>query len=334
MNSGTDALRLSLLALKEKYQWPNGSLVAVTTQTFVATVNVIFQSNLTPYFFDAGNPWRLEHDFRCAAEDISKTIKCIMPVHLFGEPCDPYTFKLAEKYKWKVLEDSCETILNPIKGDVSCYSTYMAHHITTGVGGVAVTNDDRLNSLIRSYANHGRNEMYLPGYKSLAMGKDLLKRRFRFDRIGYSCRATEFEAALGLSQLGGIKENIEKRRLVATMLVKTLMPFWDDIHFDEPGLSPNHTFMMFPIRLKENSREDKYDLCLHLEKWGIETRDAMPITSQPCYNHLFKLQREYPYSDYLNQRAFYIPCHPGMDHKDMGRIKKAFTSFFRSPLKK
>lgn len=325
VNSGTDALRLSLLAMKEKYGWKDQDEVAVTTQTFAATINIIIQSNLKPHFYDAGNPWSLAHQFDCGQNP--KLIKAIIPVHLYGNPCDPYTFDLAAKYGWNVLEDSCETILNKIRGNMSCHSTYMAHHVTTGVGGIALTNSDDLNLLVRSYANHGRNFWYLPGYRVLeTKTEDYLKIRFTFDRVGYSCRGTEFEAVLGLSQLKGLPAQIEKRRQVAFDLTEALYPYWQDLHVWEPGLYPEHTYMMFPILIKENSKLKKYDLCLHLEKAGIETRDMMPITSQPCYQHLLR-EQDYPASQRINKNGFYIACHPGLKAKHIDHIQKTFDRY-------
>ena len=174
VNSGTDALRLGLLALKEKYAWKDGDLVAVTTQTFVATVNVILQSGLTPFFYDNGNPWSLEHILNTSPE--KPNIVAVMPVHLFGKPCDPRIYQTAKERGWKVLEDSCETILNPIRGNVSCHSTYMAHHLVTGVGGFVLTHDHEIADLIRSYANHGRNIAYLPGHRTPPLSKQLLQK--------------------------------------------------------------------------------------------------------------------------------------------------------------
>lgn len=167
VNSGTDALRLSLLALKEKYGWKDGNRVAVPALTFVATVNVIVQAGLKPFFIDVSmhdyliNPSNLERRLEGGRVE---NLVALMPVHLFGKSCGSAIFDLAKRLKLKVLEDSCETILNPIRGDVSCHSTYMAHHLTTGVGGMALTNSKDLMLLIRSYANHGRNIAYLPGY--------------------------------------------------------------------------------------------------------------------------------------------------------------------------
>jgi len=326
VNSGTDALRLGLLALKEKYAWKDGDLVAVTTQTFVATVNVILQSGLTPFFYDNGNPWSLEHILNTSPE--KPNIVAVMPVHLFGKPCDPRIYQTAKERGWKVLEDSCETILNPIRGNVSCHSTYMAHHLVTGVGGFVLTHDHEIADLIRSYANHGRNIAYLPGHRTPPLSKQLLQKRFLFERSGYSSRGTEFEAALGLSQLDDLHVNVHKRREVAAKLCKALWPWYAKFQMDEPNLHPRHTFMMFPMIAKEGYRFDKYKFCLHLEKRGIETRDLMPITSQPSFKALVK-ESDYPSSDYSNKNGFYLPINPGMTDRDIAQIRRAFKSYLQ-----
>lgn len=306
VNSGTDALRLGLLALKEKYGWKDGDEVAVTTQTFPATINIIIQANLKPYFFDAGNPWNLEHRIKTSEQ----TIKAIIPVHLYGNPVDAYTYDLAKKRKWKVLEDSCETILNPIRGDVSCFSTYMAHHVTTGVGGMAITNDKDLKYLIWSYANHGRRR---PKY-------------FEYDRIGYSSRATEFEAVMGLSQLSGIAKRIEKRREIADKLSDIFFEHWRDLSIMDPDFYPKHTYMMFPVMIKERSKIDKTRLTKYLNKNGIETRDMMPITNQPCYKEMVN-ENDYPQSKLINRNGFYIGCHPGVTDKDIKHFGRLLQKF-------
>lgn len=315
VNSGTDALRIALAALKEKYDWKYPDEVAVSTLTFVATVNVILQAGLKPFFYDAGNPWNLKMRMQTG----ETRLVAIMPVHLFGDLCNKEIFELARIHKLKVLEDSCETILNPLRGDISCYSTYMAHHVTTGVGGMAITDDMDLNLLMRSYANHGRNISYLPGYATPKLSRNLLASRFRFDRIGFSCRATEFEAVLGLSQLDTLAKSVVKRRQVAKWYWRALQFCWDKFDFREPEQSPDHTFMMYPICARESFSYDKYDLCLALEKAGIETRDMMPITTQPCYK-LFVNPNDYPVSKHVNQNGFYVPCHPGMDKKDVDYV--------------
>lgn len=342
VNSGTDALRLSLLAMKEKRGWRDGDYVAVPALTFVATVNVIIQSGLRPFFVDVGmydftmNASNLQHRITCMAMPIEEaigrgsgnvrpTLVGVMPVHLFGTSCSVDVFDVASKYKLAVIEDSCETILNPLRGDVSCHSTYMAHHLTTGVGGFATTDDEELNLLIRSYANHGRNVSYIPGYFNPDLGINLIKSRFRFDRIGYSSRGTEFEAALGLSQIPGLSSLIEKRRRIFLYMRDCLSGI--DATFIDGTKS---TCMMFPIILPQDSDIDKYDLCLHLEKNGIETRDMMPITTQPCYKSLELIEDDFSVAKWVNRNGFYIPCHPGMTEDDAAWIGEVFASYFRT----
>lgn len=310
VNSGTDALRLSLLALKEKYQWKDGDEVAVPALTFPATINVVIQANLKPFFVDVGmydytmNPYNLQRRLQTAHSQV----KCVMPVHLFGQACDDHIYEIARKYKFRVLEDSCETVLNKPRGDVSCHSTYMAHHVTTGVGGFAVTNNKDLRYLIWSYANHGRREM----------GK------FNYDRIGYSCRGTEFEAVLGLSQIPGLKKHVNDRRRV---FVELLDAFGTFDEFQTVGVM-NNTCMMFPVVIKETSKLKKYNLCEHLEKNDIETRDMMPITNQACYRKIVN-EDDFPVAKHINRNGFYIPCNPQMGKKEIQHIKETFESYLQ-----
>lgn len=340
VSSGTDALRLGLLALKEKYEWPDGAKVLVPALTFVATVNVILQAGLLPEFVDV-NAQSYLIDPALMLKKIGPEVVAVVPVHLFGRSCDPSVFEIARGHNLKILEDSCETILNPIVGDVSCHSTYMAHHVTTGVGGLALTNDSWLVMLMRSYANHGRDPLYLPGDAARSapierkhlegdcswVGKTVLKSRFHFPRVGYSCRATEFEAALGLAQLGDLQSHVLKRWHVGRLLLVTLSEF-EQLILPPKNTSPEttNTFMMFPIVLKSDSGIDKYDLCLHLEKNDIETRDMMPITNQPCYKGLVK-ESDFPVAENINKNGFYIPCNEGMTEDDVKRVREAFSSY-------
>lgn len=330
VNSGTDALRLSLLALKEKHGWPDGAGVAVPALTFVATINVVLQAGLRPYFVDVGmtdylmNPDNLEWRLKTGGD--TSGVVAVMPVHLFGRSCSPRIYEIAKARNLRVLEDSCETILNPIKGDVSCHSTYMAHHVTTGVGGMALTNDPELNLLIRSYANHGRDTDYLPGYRQ---GTDITK-RFKFDRVGYSCRGTEFEAALGLSQMAGLADSVRARQAVFYWLAKALGSFPDLVVHD---LGEGNSAFVFPIVIREYSDVDKHDLCKHLEDAGIETRDMMPITNQPCYKGLVN-EDDFTVARWINRGGFYVPCNQGMTADDVRYIATSIGGYLDRRTKK
>lgn len=338
VNSGTDALRLALLSLKEKYRWPDGSGVIVPAVTFVATVNVILQARLKPIFVDVGmrdynlNPWAMEHLLKGAGSAV--TMVGVIPVHLFGQIADMgEIMRVARKFKLRVIEDSCESVGSQQKGrlcgtfgDISCFSTYQCHILATGVGGLAMTDDSDLNERMRSYANHGRDTAYLPGYRTPVLSQSLLARRFRFVREGYSCRPSEFEAALGVGQMERLSENLTKRRATAKKLIQELSVIADFI-LPVPELNRTHSYMMFPIVIREGSALKKRAICFALEKAGIQTRDMMPITNQPVFKGLDVSHNSV--AEWINANGFYIPCHQGMTSGDVDRIRDVLLDFLR-----
>lgn len=349
-NSGTDALRIALATLKEVHGWEDGDMIIVPSVTFVATINVVLQLNLVPYLVDVGmgtynmNPDNLEWRLRTGAEG-QKPIRGMIVAHLCGLPADmDKLMAIAKTYDLKVIEDSCETMGVGLKGcpvgswgDIGCFSFYMAHLIVTGVGGMAVTKNPEYERIMRSYMNHGRDPYYIPGRNQPKLSKELLQKRFRFERLGYSCRPTEFEAAIGLAQLKKLDTIIAKRQHVAQQLLEQLEPF----HALSPQYRPwdgamwrDHAYMMFAMTIKETHKIDKFDLCLHLEEAGIETRELLPITNQPCYEGIISRFgnsfEAYSVAEAINRRGFYIPCHQYMNPEDIDRIAEAFQAFFAS----
>jgi dTDP-4-amino-4,6-dideoxygalactose transaminase len=187
---------------------------------------------------------------------------------------------------------------------------------------------------LRSLANHGRDYVYIPGYTSPPLSEELLLRRFKFNRLGYSARGTEFEAALGLAQLADLEKRVGTRRYIADKMTQALEDFTGDLLLPREDCRKNHTWMMYPIVLSETSKLDRWQLCLHLEKAGIETRPMMPITNQPCYGFLLKplrdSQHSWPVADRVNAAGFYIPCHEKMTEADVEHVKTAFKTFLSS----
>jgi dTDP-4-amino-4,6-dideoxygalactose transaminase len=317
VNSGTDALRIALAALKEAEGWNDGAGVIVPSVTFVATLNVILQANLRPVIADGGlsgfNLDRMTHFMGCTQQAYYKGCVAIMPVHLCGQRQDLTRLKaFAKPLNLKIIEDSCETMgVGPIQGDVACYSTYVCHLMTTGVGGLAITNNRELADLMWSYANHGRR----------AMGD------FVFDRIGYSARATEIQAALGLEELKRLPDYIKARRLIAKTLIDALDPeFWNDLTI--PAFNPDGAYMMFPIIIKESSKISRKALCQYLNKNGIETRPLLPLVNQPCYKKFGFDLNDYPQAKQYEKNGFYIGCHPGMSEDDVWHVIETFRRFF------
>lgn len=340
MNSGTSALQVGLHALKEYYKWKDGDEVLVPTITFVASSNVIIQNNLKPVFVDV-DPNYYEIDSHQIEKHITKRTRAIMPVHLFGQSCDMDSImQIAKKYNLRVIEDSCESLFTKYKGkpvgslgDVSCYSTYVAHFIVTGVGGLACTNNDNLAILMRSLMFHGRNNIYLKiedddtGNKKRLL--DITSKRFQFEHVGYNYRVTEMESALGLIELKKWKTIIIRRQRNADFLTKNLSRFSEYLQLPKIRPETEHGFMLYPIVIK-NNEVNREKLIVYLETHGIETRYLMPLLNQPVYKKLFgnNLEQKYPTAKYLNKNGFIIGCHHYLNYSDLRYIVKVFTNFF------
>jgi len=145
-NSGTGALQLALQALKERYGWTDGAEVIVPAVTFVATVNIVYFNGLTPVLVDI-DPLTYTMDPAAAEAAITERTVAIIPVHLFGQPADMTTIMdVARRHGLRVIEDSAEATgvrhrgqMVGSFGDFGCFSTYMAHLVTTGVRAVAAS---------------------------------------------------------------------------------------------------------------------------------------------------------------------------------------------------
>ncbi len=344
VNSGTSALQIAVAALKEKYQWNNGDEVICPALTFIASSNVILQNNLKPVFVDVHSLY-YNIDPSKIEEAITSKTRAIMVVHLFGQPADMEPIlKIAREHKLRIIEDSCETMFaryhgKPVGsfGDIACFSTYACHIICTGVGGMAVTNDNELAILLRSLANHGRDTIYLSMDDDKTDDREKLNlimgRRFNFIRMGYSYRATEMEAALGLAQIEEISENLAVRRRNAALLTFRLQQWEAFLQLPQTMPNTDHSFMMYPIVIKD-ARIKRDELTLFLEENNIETRPMVPLSNQPFYKEIFgaNLEDRYPVAKYINQYGFYIGCHPELTTVEIDYIAEKFAEFFnRNP---
>src|SRR3712207_6174410 len=167
-NSGTSSLQVALQALKERHGWEDGDEVIVPAVTFVATSNIVLHNRMTPVFVDV-LPDTYNIDPARIEARITERTRAIVPVHLFGLPADmDPILELARAHDLKVIEDSCEAMFATYRGrpvgsfgDVACFSTYVAHFLVTGVGGLGTTNDGELAVAMRSLINHGRDSIYL-----------------------------------------------------------------------------------------------------------------------------------------------------------------------------
>jgi len=340
-NSGTSALHVALSVYRDKFGWLDGDEILVPAVTFVATSNVILHNRLQPVFVDV-EPDYFGIDISKIEGKITKRTRAIMPVHLFGQSCDMENIvRLAKNYKLKIIEDSCEAMFVKYKGqpvgamgDVACYSTYATHLVTTGVGGLAMTNDSDLATRIKSYFNHGRDGIYLSiDDDDTASSKklfEIVERRFSFIYLGHSMRLTEMEAALGLAQLANWRRMIAKRQKNAGYLTKRLSRYSDFLRL--PAIRPGaeHAFMLYPI-VVINPRLSRERLIEQLEIHGIETRQLMPLINQPIYRKIFgDIEDDYPVSKYLNKNGLIVGCHQDLSQRDLEYMVSIFEKFFKN----
>jgi perosamine synthetase len=340
VNSGTSALSIAIACLREVFGWQDGDEVLVPSLTFIATSNVVLDHNLKVVFVDC-DPKTYNIDPAKIEAKITPRTRAIMVVHLFGlvADMDPI-LEIAKKHNLRIIEDSCETMGVTYKGkkagsfgDISCFSTYVAHLIVTGVGGLAVTKDEKYAEILRSVANHGRDSIYM----SIDDDKDIdgsqfrqvIRRRFRFVRRGFSFRATEMEAALGWGQLHRLPQIIAARQANAKWYLEKFKRFeqWLQLPSFDSG-KQEHAFMMFPIVIKRDAPFTKMDLVEHLETLNIETRDMLPLINQPVYRYMNIDPADYPVADWVNNYGFYIGAHQGLTEEHKNFIDKAFSEFF------
>ena len=328
MNSGTSALQVALAVLKEVHGYRDGDEVIVPATTFIATSNIVLQNNLTPVFADV-NPDTFNIDLFKMEKAITSRTRAIIPVHLFGLPANmPRIKQIADNEQLQVIEDSCETMFASVRGqsvgswgDLACFSTYVAHLIVGGVGGLITTNDTRLAELCRSSMQHGRNTIYTNIDQDDVEGdnlKTIMERRYSFERVGYSYRATELEAAIALSELERSDEIIARRRTNAKYLTDKLRDV-PQLQLPWTPFGSEHSFMMFPMVVKDVEDRDKF--LLHLEANGIETRYMFPLLSQPIYKKLFpRLDTQFPMAQNLARQGLFIGIHQGLMAEDLDYV--------------
>lgn len=274
VNSGTAGLHLAIIAANVR----QGDEVITTPFSFVASANCILYERATPVFVDI-DPHTLNIDPALIEAAITPRTKAILPVHAFGQPADmDIILDIARRYNLFVIEDACEAIGAQYKGrkagalgDGGIFAFYPNKQMTTGEGGIIVTNKDEWNELFRSLRNQGR---------------DVFNTWLEHNRLGYNYRLNEMSAALGVVQLGRLPELLAKRTQVANWYNKRLEGV-EAIKI--PYISPNTTYMswfVYVIQLRADI--DRHRIMADLQRHGIPSRPYFScIHLQPFYRKMY-----------------------------------------------
>lgn len=313
VNSGTAGLHLLVRALGIK----RGDEVITTPFSFIASANCILYEGAKPVFVDI-EPNTLNIDPNKIERAITKRTKAMLIVDIFGHPADwDKILKIAKKYKLKVIEDACEALGAEYKGkkcgtfgEAAVFAFYPNKQMTTGEGGMIVTNNKKIAELCQSMRNQGReikNNHWLEHV-----------------RLGYNYRMNEIEAALGIVQLSRIKEILKKRERVAQIYNHYLSKIPD---IQIPYVSPRAkiSWFVYVIRLADKySRRDRDIILKKLEKAGIQSSNYFPsIHLQPFYRNLFGYKRgDFPIAESVSDRSIALPFYNHLTEKEIRYIVK------------
>ncbi|MDQ3898209.1 MAG: DegT/DnrJ/EryC1/StrS family aminotransferase [Actinomycetota bacterium] len=336
-SSGTAALQIALGALRERRGWQDGDEVIVPAVTFIATSNVVLYNGMKPVFVDV-DPLEYTLDPALLEAALTPRTRAVIPVHVAGLPCDMGPIlEIARAHDLAVVEDCAESMFaryhgEPVGsfGDIAAFSTYAAHMVTTGVGGLCTSDDAELMVLLKSLMNHGRDSIYIriddDRVEDPRALFEVVDSRFSFVRLGHSFRVTEMEAALGVAQLDDREAMCQRRREIARRYGKELAGLPLQLPYVPPGRE--HVFMFYPLVVTDPVVR-RADLVLHLEQRGVETRYLLPLINQPVYRRVLgDHDAQCPVAAALNETAFYVGCHPEMTDTDVDHVIESLLSFF------
>lgn len=317
-SNGSSALDIAITALGIG----PGDEVILPTFTIISCASSIIRAGALPVVVDAD-----EKTFNMDTDQLESLINekttAIMMVHIYSHPVDvDKVIEIAKKYKLAVIEDSAELIGAEYKGkkcgsfgDVSTFSFYPNKHITTGEGGMVVTNDDSLAEKCKSLRN-------------LCFQKD---KRFIHEELGWNYRMTNLQAALGLGQLERINQTITKKRKIGRTYTKYLDGIPNlKLPLEKTEFSEN-IYWVYGI-LVEEGFGDAQKIIKQLSQRGIGTRPFFyPIHKQPILlkRGYFKNINKPFFAEKLYQQGFYIPSGVALREEDIIKVVEEIKQIFK-----
>jgi len=299
-NSGTSALHTALAAQGIK----EGDEVITTAFSFFATASCVLMQNATPVFVDI-DPKTYNIDPALIEAKISDRTKAIIPVHLYGQPCEMREIMdIAKANNLAVIEDAAQAHGAEYKakkvgaiGDIGVFSFYSTKNIITGEGGMITTDNEEIAERARLIRNHGQS------------------RRYFHDCLGYNYRMTNIAAAIGLVQLNKI-DTLSLRRM------SNARYYGEQLNVKKPFVSPNvkHVFHQYTIRVKDR---DKFQAHLERKGVGYGIYYPVPLPSQPLFdsNELFEV------AELASKEVISIPVNPSLKRVDVEKVVKVVNGY-------
>lgn len=362
-NSGSSANLLAFSALTShklgERALKKGDEVISVAAGFPTTINPIIQHGMVPVFVDCEvGTYNIDADK--IEEAISPKTKAIFLAHTLGNSYDlDKIMALAEKYNLWVIEDSCDALGGEYKGrkigtigHIGTFSFYPAHHLTMGEGGAVITNDPQLYKIIMSFRDWGRDCCCPPGRDGIC-GKRFTQQlgnlpygydhKYTYSHIGFNLKITDWQAALGCSQIDKLDSFLEIRRRNAALLSEKLADLKDYLILPEVREGVKPSWFGYLISVKENAPFTKQEMVEYIENKGIGTRQlfAGNILRQPMIvdndvdfrignsgliNSKDLTEEHYkllPKTDFIMNNTFWVGTFPALGEEEISRISDA-----------
>ncbi|HEY3544616.1 MAG TPA: lipopolysaccharide biosynthesis protein RfbH [Propionicimonas sp.] len=350
VNSGSSANLVALTALTspqlgDRRLRPGDEVITVAAG-FPSTVSPIVQNGLVPVFVDI----RLG-DYNADPEALRAAVgprtRAIMLAHTLGAPFDLATvMELVERHDLWFVEDNCDALgsrfagrLTGTFGHFGTSSFYPAHHITTGEGGMVVSDDPQLARIARSIRDWGR-DCYCAGgenntcgmrfsqqFGSLPPGYD---HKYVYSHLGYNLKATDMQAAIGTAQLERLDSFIATRKHNHAALLEALGPFEDRLNLPAAHRDADASWFAFVITVREDAGFTRRELTDFLEANRIETRSLFSgnLLRHPAFADItHRVVGDLTTTDAVTERTFFIGVYPGIDDAALAYVADTFSRF-------
>jgi CDP-4-dehydro-6-deoxyglucose reductase, E1 len=350
VNSGSSANLVAVTALTsprlgERRLRPGDEVVTVAAG-FPSTVAPVVQNGLVPVFVDVRlSDYNAEPDALRSA--VGERTRAIVLAHTLGVPFDLDTvMELVKKHDLWLVEDNCDALGSRFRGELTgtfghlaTSSFYPAHHITTGEGGMVVTDDEELARIARSVRDWGR-DCYCVGGENNTCGKRFSQQfgslpfgydhKYVYSHLGYNLKATDMQAAIGCAQLRRLDEFGAARRANHRRLLEALGPYEDRLLLPR---APEHTdpsWFCFVITVREDAGFSRNDLTGFLEANRVETRNLFSgnLLRHPAFEDIpRRVVGDLAVTDQIMERTFFIGVYPGLDEARLEYMIDVFGRF-------
>ena len=315
-----------------------GDILWTVPNTFVASANCARYCGANVDFVDI-DPRTYNMSVECLSEKLKsaaengKLPKIVVPVHFAGQPCDMKAiYTLSQKYRFKIIEDASHAIGASYSGikvgscqrsDITIFSFHPVKIITTGEGGVALTNDQSIAERMRRLRTHGITTDHT--LMELRPSNEIWN--YQQIELGFNYRMTDIQAALGLSQMNRLDEFVTRRHEIAKIYDEQLSALPVVTPFQE--LDTYSSYHLYPIRVLENSthttQNQVYD---HLRKNGVGANlHYIPVHRQPYYEKLGFKSGDFPEAEKFHKEVVTLPIFPDLSLADQKNVIKIMAEY-------